>query len=73
LFTSYGVKHLRLFYQANCIIPGLVVLLSSFFERVETESIVMVVLHFTLGVFAWFFAAIFKQGVQLQNEQDLYI
>ena len=73
LFTSYSVKHLRLFYQANCIIPGLVVFLSSFFERVETESIVMVVLHFTLGVFAWFFAAIFKQGVQLQNEQDLYI
>ena len=73
LFTSYGVKHLRLFYQANCIIPGLVVLLTSFFENVETESIVMVVLHFTLGVFAYFFAAIFKQGVQLQNEQDLYI
>ena len=73
LFTNYGVKHLRLFYLANCIIPGIAVLLTSVFAGVEPEAIVMVVLHFTLGVFAYFFAAIFKQGVQLQNEQDLYI
>ncbi len=73
LFTSYGVKHLRLFYLANCIIPGVMVLLTSFFAEVETEAIAIVVLHFTLGVFAYFFSAIFNQGVQLQKEQDLYI
>ena len=73
LFTSYGVKHLRRFYLANCIIPGALVLVTSFFDAVEAEAFAMVVLHFTLGVFAYFFAAIFRQGVQLQKEQDLYI
>ncbi|THU40987.1 DUF2975 domain-containing protein [Niastella caeni] len=73
LFTSYGVQKLRLFYLANCIIPGLMVLVTSFFAEFESEAMVLVVLHFTLGVFAYFLAAIFKQGVKLQNEQDLYI
>lgn len=73
LFTNNSVKHLRVFYLVNCIVPGVVLLISSVFAPVEGEAVAMVVLHFTLGVFAYFFAAIFKQGVQLQNEQDLYI
>jgi hypothetical protein len=31
------------------------------------------VLHLIMGIFVWFVAAIFKQGIQLQNEQDLFI
>ncbi|HJT75376.1 MAG TPA: hypothetical protein VJ720_15175 [Chitinophaga sp.] len=73
LFTSYGVKQLQLFYLANCIVPGIMVLFISFFAEVESDSVMLTLLHFTLGIFAWFLAVIFKQGLQLQNEQDLYI
>jgi hypothetical protein len=73
LFTPYGIKQLRVFYLANCIVPGSVLLLISIFGVVEREAMLMAGLHFTIGIFAFFLAAIFKQGVQLQNEQDLYI
>jgi hypothetical protein len=33
----------------------------------------LVFIHFILGIFSLFFANIFKQGLQLQDEQDLYI
>jgi hypothetical protein len=73
LFTPYGIKQLRVFYLANCIVPAPIVLLISIFGEVEQAAMLMVALHFTIGIFAFFLAAIFKQGVQLQNEQDLYI
>lgn len=74
LFTVIGVKHLRLFYLANLILPSLTVLLASIFtNKVEDPAEVLIMIHFILGIFAYFLAAIFKQGLKLQNEQDLYI
>lgn len=74
LFTQYGVKQLRSFYLANLTLPWLTILLASFFAgKIEEGLEWLAVIHFFLGVFAYFLAAIFKQGLTLQNEQDLFI
>jgi hypothetical protein len=73
LFTQYGIGHLKGFYLANLIIPGAAILLTRFFTEVDDAAVVFIVLHFILGVFAFFLAAIFRQGVLLQNQQDLII
>lgn len=72
LFTWNGVKQLKWFYSTNLFVPPVLILLTSLFSEVD-ESIILVVLHLFLGVFAFFLAAIFKQGLNLQNEQDLII
>lgn len=74
LFTQYGVTQLKWFYLGNIFMPSLTILLASIFAGNIEEGLELVaVIHFFLGVFAYFLAAIFKQGLQLQNEQDLFI
>jgi len=73
LFTEKGIQHLTWFYRLNFLVPSGVLLLLSVLSTVEQVMIMLVVLHGLLGVFAFFMAAIFRQGVHLQNEQDLYI
>lgn len=73
LFTQQGIAHLTWFYRLNFLVPLAVLLLLSVVSSVEQIMVMLVVLHGLLGVFALFMAAIFKQGVHLQNEQDLYI
>ncbi len=73
LFTQNGVRHLQWFYLSNLIIPSVAVLLAAMFGMADIEVMVLVMLHFVLGVFVYFLAAIFKQGLYLQNEQDLMI
>lgn len=73
LFTEYSIKHLKIFYLANLIIPVLAVLAAAIFTQVDKEVTVLILLHFILGIFAYFLAAIFKQGLNLQKEQDLII
>lgn len=74
LFTQNGVKQLKRFYLANIFMPSITILLASIFAGDIEEGLEWVaVIHFFLGVFAYFLAAIFKQGLHLQNEQDLYI
>lgn len=74
LFTHNGVKHLKRFYLANLILPSLTVLLASIFtNNVEDPAEFLIMIHFILGIFSYFLAAIFTQGLSLQNEQDLYI
>lgn len=74
LFTEYGVRQLKYFYLSNIFIPPFTILLAAFFAGDIEEGLEWVaVIHFFLGVFAYFLAAIFKQGLHLQNEQDLYI
>lgn len=76
LFTADSVKKLSRFYIANLTVPALVFLILSLFpdfsEEIKT-MVMLTVLHFVIGVFAFFMATIFKQGLALQNEQDLYI
>ncbi|WKL47739.1 DUF2975 domain-containing protein [Flavobacterium pectinovorum] len=73
LFTTNGILHLRRFYLSNLLIPGIVIFIASFFVPLDNEVSLFIVLHGMLGVFAYFLAAIFKQGLNLQNEQDLFI
>ncbi|WP_106916565.1 DUF2975 domain-containing protein [Chryseobacterium aurantiacum] len=73
LFNRENILQLKKFYLYNIFIPLPLVIIASFF--VEVESIVwgLVFIHFMLGIFCLFLANIFKQGLHLQNEQDLFI
>lgn len=73
LFTQAGINHLQRFYLANLIIPGVAYILLWLVKEEAEDVFMLVMLHAIIGVFAYFIAAIFKQGVLLQNEQDLYI
>ncbi|MBA5630153.1 DUF2975 domain-containing protein [Moheibacter lacus] len=73
LFTQENIIHLRRFYLTNIFLPTTLIIFSSFFIEVEKEIISIVMLHLFLGVFAFFMSEIFSQGLNLQNEQDLYI
>lgn len=74
LFTEYGVRQLKYFYLSNIYIPPFTILLAAIFAGDIEEGLEWVaIIHFFLGVFTYFLAAIFKQGLHLQNEQDLYI
>lgn len=73
LFTPNGVSHLRRFYLANLLIPSIVIFIAFFFVSLDNEVWMFIILHGMLGAFAYFLAAIFRQGLNLQNEQDLFI
>lgn len=71
LFTRKGVKQLSRFYIANLTVPVLFLLLVIILNAEFTDIIRIIFLHLVIGVFAFFMAAIFKQGLLLQDEQDL--
>jgi hypothetical protein len=71
LFTRSSVHHLSLFYIANLIVPFLFLILLVVWREEFSDIIRIVFLHLVIGVFAFFMAAIFKQGLLLQEEQDL--
>ncbi|MDQ8014365.1 MAG: DUF2975 domain-containing protein, partial [Flavobacterium nitrogenifigens] len=73
LFTQTGVLHLKRFYLSNLFIPSIVIFFAFFFVPLDNEVALFIILHGMLGAFAYFLAAIFKQGLNLQNEQDLFI
>ncbi|HEY1195337.1 DUF2975 domain-containing protein [Flavobacterium sp.] len=73
LFTKNSVVHLKRFYLSNLFIPSIVILFAFFFVPLDNEVMLFIILHGMLGAFAYFLAAIFKQGLNLQNEQDLFI
>lgn len=73
LFTANGVKQLRRFYLVNLFLPVSGLILASVFADVGKGIELLVAVHLVLGVFAYFLAAIFTQGVNLQSEHDLII
>ncbi|RYF89554.1 MAG: DUF2975 domain-containing protein [Chitinophagaceae bacterium] len=73
LFTQTGINHLQRFYLANLILPGIAYIVLLLVNEEAEDVFMLVMLHAIIGVFAYFIAAIFRQGVLLQNEQDLYI
>jgi hypothetical protein len=73
MFTVRGVKRLQIFYILNFLVP-LPFLVGHVAYAYEVNLIVALwLLHAVVGIFAYFMAVIFKQGLNLQNEQDLYI
>lgn len=71
LFTRKGFLKLSRFYIANLTIPILIFILLASFGKELNDIIRITFLHLVVGVFAFFMAAIFKQGLNLQDEQDL--
>ena len=73
IFIGENIVHLKRFYIHNLFVPVILVFIASFFEEIETPVFIIVALHFFLGVFVFILSDIFRQGLNLQNEQDLYI
>lgn len=71
LFTPNGVLRLSRFYITNLIVPFVFILLLIVFGNELMDIVRITLLHLVIGVFAYFMAAIFKQGLVLQEEQDL--
>lgn len=73
LFTIQGIHNLKLFYLTNLIICPILFISLSLFSIEDYPYMMTVIAHSIMGVFALFIAAIFQQGVSLQNDQDLII
>ncbi|MGX7668459.1 DUF2975 domain-containing protein [Flavobacterium pedocola] len=73
LFTREGLKNLKQFYQFNLLLYPVAIIIWSLFSIEDFPFFAMIVAHAIMGIFIFFMAAIFQQGVNLQNEQDLYI
>ncbi len=71
LFTRQAVIRLSRFYITNLVVPFLLLLLVIIFQNEISDLIRVMLLHLVIGVFAYFMAAIFRQGLILQEEQDL--
>lgn len=73
LFTLENIGQLVIFYKGNFLVP-LVFLTFHILIRYELETTAfLAVLHAVIGTFSYFMTAIFKQGLHLQKEQDLFI
>lgn len=73
LFTRENLKYLKRFYLFNGFAPMASILIGSLFVEIEIGIWLLLILHMVLAIFSWFIAQIFKQGLQLQHEQDLFI
>jgi len=73
LFTKENITVLKRFYVLNIFLPLPISFLASLFIPVESIIWGLAIIHFFVGIFAFFLAGIFAQGVSLQKEQDLFI
>ena len=73
LFAIPNLGQLKRYYWLNLLLPLVGTVVASFFVEVEGSIAILIGVHFILGIFAFLLAEIFRQGLKLQNEQDLYI
>lgn len=76
LFTNNALRYLKYFTVLNIACPLLFLLILLLFfanGRLAIEDITISTLHMLMGLFAAFISAIFKQGVVLQEENNLTI
>lgn len=71
IFIPAGVRRLSGFYIANLTIPVLILVIFVIAGIDIQDMLIITCLHLVIGIFAFFMAAIFKQGLLLQEEQDL--
>jgi hypothetical protein len=71
LFVPSSVARLKRFYLFNFLMPILIVVASILYMGSTNDYLMIALLHAILGVFTFFMAAIFRQGLLLQEEQDL--
>tara|TARA_R110002050_G_scaffold94765_1_gene197066 strand:+ start:48519 stop:48974 length:456 start_codon:yes stop_codon:yes gene_type:complete len=72
IFTKETINYLHFFTVVNFIM-ALLIIISINFENSWGEDIIPIFPFIILGVFSAFIAAIFKQGFQIQQENDLTI
>jgi hypothetical protein len=73
LFTVWGIIRLKWFYLINLLFCPVLFIILSLISTEDYPYMVMCIAHGIMGIFAFFIAAIFEQGVNLQNDQDLII
>ncbi|VXA92303.1 conserved membrane hypothetical protein [Flavobacterium sp. 9AF] len=73
LFTLQGVGNLSRFYIFNLFVAPILLIILASFSMEDLPYGGMIFAHLIFGVFALFIATIFRQGLNLQNEQDLFI
>ena len=71
LFTDQGVKRLRIFYLLNFLVPLFFLIAHIAVGYFVLDTLIFAILHFVLGIFAYFMSVIFSRGLELQEEQDL--
>lgn len=71
LFILKNVNRLKAFYIFNFITPLAILSYLLITGEPVQDVLVIIFLHLMLGVFIYFMAEIFKQGLLLQEEQDL--
>lgn len=72
LFTAKSVLRLSRFYITNLTVPIISLIAALlFYHDAVNDILVITFLHGIIGIFAFFMAAIFRQGLVLQEEQDL--
>ena len=71
LFIPRSVSRLERFYWFNVGVPILFLVILTVSGQELRDVVLIVFLHLMIAVFAFFMAAIFKQGLLLQEEQDL--
>ena len=71
LFIPRSVSRLERFYWFNVGVPILFLMILAISGHELRDVVLIVFLHLMIAVFAFFMAAIFKQGLLLQEEQDL--
>jgi len=72
IFTSKAVNYLYSFTGINFLM-ALLIIISTRFEGFWVEELVPLFPFVVLGVFSAFIASIFKQGFQIQKENELTI
>ncbi|MBA8986076.1 hypothetical protein [Sphingobacterium cellulitidis] len=73
IFTKENQGIFERYFMLNTYIPLPMVLIGLMFVEVEGMIWILVFIHLILGIFSLFLANICKQGLHLQNEQDLII
>jgi hypothetical protein len=71
LFSQHNINWLTRFYLFNLIVPVLTAITLVVMAMEMGNIVIIALLHIIAGIFTFFMTAIFKQGLILQNEQDL--
>ncbi|HMK02903.1 MAG TPA: DUF2975 domain-containing protein [Ferruginibacter sp.] len=71
IFVPISVKRLKHFYLFNFFAPVIYIICLVAFRLDFRDALIIAFLHMMIGVFNYFMAIIFQQGLVLQEEQDL--
>lgn len=74
IFSTTAIRNLKWFAILNTIFPPFYILVAYWAtQSFQISEVMPPILHVVIGVFSLFIMAIFKQGFQIQEENDLTI